>query len=153
MNPDTYWLDAAQWFAVLRIGLGLWWLESVRHKNIEAWVQRNAGINWAASVAEQHRWGWVQRRFDSMVRPRPKLFTGVVLLSELALGIGLTLGILTPIALVAGILLNVVYLLLMIHEFAEQGQNGMMIVMGAVCLGGQAWQEWSVDAWLGWFGA
>lgn len=152
MTLETFWLDGAQWLAVLRIGLGLWWLESVRHKNIEAWTQRHAGINWAASVAEEHRWAWVGSVFEKVVRPRPRTFTAVVLLSELALGIGLTLGLLTPIALIAGILLNLTYLLLMIHDFAEQGQNGMMIVMGAVCFGAQAWQEWSVDEVLGLFG-
>ena len=33
----TTWLTGAEWAAVLRIGLGLWWLESFRHKNFEAW--------------------------------------------------------------------------------------------------------------------
>lgn len=148
---ETWWLDAAQWVAVLRIGLGLWWLESVRHKNLEAWTQRNAGINWAGDVAADHRWNFVGRVFDKTVRPHPKLFTYLVLLSEFALGVGLTFGLLTPIALVGGLLLNFAYLLLMIHDWAEQGQNGMMLVMGAVCLGTQAWQEWSIDAWLGIF--
>lgn len=147
----TWWLDAAEWAAVLRIGLGAWWLESVRHKNLEAWLKRNAGINWAASVAEQHRWKWVQKVFRRTVQPHPKPFTWLVLLSELAIGFGVAFGFLTPIALAAGILLNAVYFLLMVHEFAEQGQNGMMIVMAAVCLGTQAWQEWSIDAWLGLF--
>lgn len=152
MNPDTWGLDAAGWLAVLRIGLGAWWLESVRHKNLRAWIQRQAGINWAAGVAEKHRWAFVRRGFERLVKPRPRLFTWVVLLSELSLGVGITAGLLTPIALAAGILLNLTYLLLMIHDFAEQGQNGMMMVMGAVCLGTQAWQEWSVDAWLGLWG-
>ncbi|MBI2169664.1 MAG: DoxX family protein [Actinobacteria bacterium] len=148
----TWGLDAVEWFAVLRIGLGLWWLESVRHKNLEAWLKRNAGINWAASVAEGHRWAWVGKSFESTVKPHPKLFTWIVLLAEFALGVGITFGVLTPVALAGGIVLNLIYLLLMIHEFSEQGQNGMMIVMGAVCLGAQAWQKWSVDAWLGLFG-
>lgn len=151
MTPDTWWLDADQWLAVLRIGLGAWWLESVRHKNLEAWLQRNAGINWAASVAEQHRWGWVRSAFERTVKPHPRFFTWVVLLSEFSIGAGVAFGFLTPIALGASIALNLTYLLLMIHEFAEQGQNGMMIVMATVCLGTQAWQEWSLDAWLGWF--
>ncbi len=151
MNVETWGLEAAEWLAVLRIGLGVWWLESVRHKNLDAWLNRNAGINWAASVAEEHRWTWVRTMFEKTVKPHPKFFTWVVLLSELALGLGIAFGFLTPIALAAGILLNVVYLLLMIHEFAEQGQNGMMIVMSAVLLGAQGGQEWSIDSWLGIF--
>ena len=149
----TWALDGAEWLAVLRIGLGAWWLESVRHKNLAAWLQRDAGINWAASVAEAHRWPWVRRLFERTVKPHPKFFTWVVLLSEFSIGLGVAFGFLTPIALAASIVLNLVYLLLMIHEFAEQGQNGMMIVMAAVCLGAQAWQTWSLDAGLGLFGA
>ena len=148
----TWALDGPEWIAVLRIGLGAWWLESVRHKNLTAWIRRDAGINWAASVAEAHRWRWVARLFGRTVKPHPKLFTAVVLLSEFAIGLGVAFGFLTPIALAASIALNLVYLLLMIHEFAEQGQNGMMIVMAAVCLGAQSWQTWSIDAWLGLFG-
>lgn len=153
MNVDTWWLDAAEWLAVLRIGLGLWWLESVRHKNLEAWTQRNAGINWAGDIAAKHKIKAIGRIFEKTVKPHPKLFTYVVLLSELALGIGLTFGLLTPVALVGGILLNALYLVLMIHDWAEQGQNGMMLVMGVVCLGAQAGQTWSIDSWLGIFGA
>ena len=48
--------SAAVWAAVLRIGLGLWWLESFRHKNLTAWIKRQAGINWAADIASKHRW-------------------------------------------------------------------------------------------------
>lgn len=87
-----------------------------------------------------------------MVKPRPRLFTWIVLLSEFSIGVGVAFGFLTPIALAASIALNLTYFLLMIHEFAEQGQNGMMIVMAAVCLGAQSWQEWSIDASLGLFG-
>jgi thiosulfate dehydrogenase [quinone] large subunit len=52
----TSLLNGPQWAAVLRIGLGLWWLESFRHKNLTAWIKRQAGINWAADIASKHRW-------------------------------------------------------------------------------------------------
>ena len=35
-----HWLTAAEWLAVLRIGLGLWWFESFRHKDKAAWFKR-----------------------------------------------------------------------------------------------------------------
>ncbi len=75
----------------------------------------------------------------------------VVIYAELALGLGLVLGFLTPVALAAGLLLNLIYLVLMIHDWAEQGQNGMMALISLVGLGGTAWQTWSVDSALGWF--
>lgn len=144
-------LDVDEWLAVLRIGLGLWWLESFRHKDKRAWFERGSGIAWAASVAEKHRWPFVKRGFDAVVAPRPKAMAYVVVLSELALGLGLVLGLLTPVAAAFSILLNLLYFFLMIHDWAEQGQNSMMVLIAAVVLGTQAWETWSIDSALGWF--
>ena len=144
-------MDALEWLALLRIALGLWWLESFRHKDKRAWIERHAGISWAASVAEKHKWGFVRAAFAKTVAPRPKFMTWVVLLSELALGLGLVAGFLTPIALVASALLCTMYLVLMIHDWAEQGQNLMMIAIALACLGGRAWDVWSLDSLLGLF--
>jgi thiosulfate dehydrogenase [quinone] large subunit len=140
-----------RWLAVLRIGVGLWWFESWRHKNKEAWFQRNAGINWAASVAEKHRWPIVKRGFDALVAPRPKLMAYLVVFGELAIGLGLVFGFLTPIAAVAGMLLNLNYFVLMIHDWAEQGQNSMMFLAQLVIIGAHGWSTWSIDSALGWF--
>jgi thiosulfate dehydrogenase (quinone) large subunit len=148
---ETSLLSGAQWAAVLRIGLGLWWLESFRHKNLTAWIKRQAGINWAADIASKHRWKVVHRGFDRVVRPHPKQMTWVVLMSELSLGIGLTLGFLTPIAAFASIALNLLYFTLMIHDWAEQGQNLMMILVAVGVLGLHGWQTWSIDHLIGIF--
>ncbi len=147
----TSLLSGPEWIAVLRIGLGLWWLESFRHKNLRAWLQRQAGIKWAEEIAAKHRWAAVTRGFEAVVKPHPKTMTWVVLASELALGIGLVAGFLTPVACVAGILLNLLYFLLMIHDWAEQGQNLMMILAAVVVLGAHGGQVWSVDHLLGIF--
>ena len=79
--------------------------------------------------------------------------TWVVLGSELSLGLGITFGFLTPIALFASILLNLLYFVLMIHDWAEQGQNSMMILAAAVALGTHCWQAWSIDHLIHIFGA
>ena len=147
----TTLLSGPHWLAVLRIGLGLWWAESFRHKNKAAWFERGSGIGWAQSVAEKHRWKFVQVGFATVVTPRPKLMSYLVVFGELAIGLGLIFGFLTPIALFASLLLNVVYLVLMIHDWAEQGQNSMMILIAVVCLGTHAWQAWSLDHWIGLF--
>ncbi|MER5909623.1 DoxX family protein [Streptomyces sp. NPDC001982] len=149
---DTILLTGAEWLAVLRIGLGLWWLESWRHKDKKAWFERGTGIAWAADVAAKHRWGPVRSGFAAVVEPRPRLMAYVVVYAELALGLGLILGFLTPVALVGGLLLNLLYFTLMIHDWAEQGQNSMMALISVVGLFGMAWQTWSVDEVLGWFG-
>jgi thiosulfate dehydrogenase [quinone] large subunit len=86
-----------------------------------------------------------------MVKPHPKLMAHVVAYAELSLGLGLVLGFLTPVALLGGLLLNAIYFVLMIHDWAEQGQNSMMALISLVGLFGMSWQTWSLDAGLGWF--
>lgn len=147
---DAIWLTGAQWLAVLRIGLGLWWLESWRHKDRKTWCE-GAGITWAAGVAAEHRWSAVRSGFETVVAPRPRAMAYVVLYAELALGLGLVLGFLTPLALAGALLLNLLYFVLMIHDWAEQGQNSMMALICVVGLFGMSWQSWSVDAALGLF--
>ena len=150
-TSGTTWLTAAEWLAVLRIGLGLWWFESFRHKDKAAWFQRGAGISWGQSVAEKHKWPFVKQGFEVIVVPRPKVMAYVVVFGELAIGLGLIFGFLTPIAAVAGILLNLMYFVLMISDWAEQGQNLMMALISVVVLGTHAWNTWSIDHWLGIF--
>jgi thiosulfate dehydrogenase (quinone) large subunit len=146
---DTIWLSGAEWPAVLRIGLGLWWLESWRHKDKKSWFE-GGGIGWAAGIAEKHRWGAVRSGFAVVVTPRPRLMAYVVAYAELALGLGLVLGFLTPVALIGGLVLNGLYFLLMIHDWAEQGQNSMMALISVTGLFGMSWQTWSLDHALGW---
>ncbi len=148
---DPVGLDVDEWLAVLRIGIGLWWLESFRHKDKRAWRERGAGISWAASVAEKHPWGWVRAGFDRVIAPRPLLWARLVVGAELAIGLGLALGLLTPVAAAAGLALNAAYFVLMIKDWAEQGQNSMMMLIEIVVLGTGAWGVWSLDAALGLF--
>lgn len=147
----TIWLSGAEWLAVARIGLGLWWLESWWHKDRKAWFERGTGIAWAADIAAKHRWSAVRGGFTAVVAPRPRLTAYVVVYAELALGLGLTAGFLTPVALVGGLVLNLLYLVLMVHDVAEQGQNLMMALISLTALFAMAWQTWSLDSVLGLF--
>ncbi|MGW5866257.1 DoxX family protein [Streptomyces sp. NPDC055239] len=147
---ETMWLTGAEWVAVLRIGLGLWWLESWRHKDKKTWFT-GGGISWAAGIADKHRWSFVRSGFDVVVKPRPRTMAYVVAYAELALGLGLIVGLLTPVALIGGLVLNLIYLVLMIHDWGEQGQNLMMALISAVALFGMSWQVWSLDHAFGLF--
>jgi thiosulfate dehydrogenase [quinone] large subunit len=142
---ESIGLSGADWLAVLRIGLGLWWLESWRHKDKKGWFERGTGIAWAKGVAEKHRWAFVKAGFEKVVAPRPKLMAHVVVYAELAIGLGVGTGLLTPVALAGGLLLNILYFVLMIHDWAEQGQNAMMALASVVCIFAQANQAWSLD--------
>lgn len=147
----TTWLNGLEWIAVLRIGVGLWWLESWRHKDKKGWFQRGTGIAWAQSVADKHKWAFVRTGFNKVVGPRPKQMAYIVVFSELAIGLGLVLGFLTPIAAFAALALNAMYFVMMINDWAEQGQNLMMMLIEVVVLGTHAWQHWSIDNALGLF--
>ncbi|WP_327368699.1 DoxX family protein [Streptomyces sp. NBC_01217] len=147
---QTIWLTEAEWFAILRIGLGLWWLESWRHKDKKDWFA-GGGIRWASGIADKHRWPFVRRGFDLVVKPRPRLMAYIVAYAELALGLGLVVGFLTPIALTASLVLSLIYLVLMIHDWAEQGQNLMMALISAVGLFGASWRSWALDDTFGLF--
>ena len=68
---NSTWLTTAEWLAVFRIGVGLWWLQSFRHKDLGAWLKQGAGISWGASVAEKHKWPFVKTGFDKVVKPHP----------------------------------------------------------------------------------
>ena len=85
--------------------------------------------------------------------PHPKTMAYVVVLGEGAIGLGLILGLPLAHAAIAGILLNIMYFILMIDDWAEQGQNYMMILASVVVLGTHAWNIWSIDHWLHLFGA
>jgi thiosulfate dehydrogenase [quinone] large subunit len=145
----TIGLDGDHWLAVLRIGLGLWWLESWRHKDKKGWFQRGTGIAWAQDVASKHRWKFVTNSFNKFVAPHPKAMAYIVVYAELLIGLGLTFGFLTPIAAIGGILLGLQYFIVMIHDWAEQGQNLMMILIAFIVIVMLANQAWSIDAWLG----
>jgi thiosulfate dehydrogenase (quinone) large subunit len=142
---ESIGIGGPDWLAVLRIGLGLWWLESWRHKDKKGWFERGTGIAWAKGVAEKHRWAFVKAGFEKVVAPRPKLMAHVVVYAELAIGLGVGTGLLTPVALAGGLLLNILYFVLMIHDWAEQGQNAMMALASVVCIFAEANQAWSLD--------
>ncbi len=145
----TLFWQGPDWLAIMRIGLGLWWLESWRHKDKKAWFQRGAGIAWAKDVADNHRWKFVTNSFNKFVAPYPKAMAYIVVTAELAVALGLIFGFLTPIAAAGGLFLNLQYFVVMIHDWAEQGQNSMMILLSILVIFMQANQAWSVDSWFG----
>ena len=71
----------------------------------------------------------------------------LVVLGELSVGISLTLGFLTFVGLIVGILLNLNYLLLAgLKDFGEQGQNAMMILIQVVLFTTSSGNVWGLDS-------
>ena len=154
-------ISLEQGLAIIRIGLGLWWLKSVLHKPYPAFVKGQMA-DWTVSLGENHPVPWYGKLIGGMVDKNRAWFPYMVVAGEAAVAIGLTLGFLTPLALVVGILLNLNYLSMAgvrpkditVNKAyqVEQGQNWNMLVPEVVLLLTGGWATWSVDAVMGLFG-
>ena len=145
------WLTRAEWLAILRIGIGAWWLESVRHKNLKDFVG-GGSMGWVDSLTKDHPIPAFANmiRSVSLASQRRRVVTSwLVVLGELSVGLSLAFGFLTPVGLVVGIFLNFNYLLLAgLKDYGEQGQNTMMILIEVVLLATAAGMTWGIDALL-----
>ncbi len=160
MSDIFGFLDAQQWLAILRIGVGLWWLKSFFHKPLREFVQGQMA-DWTLSLAENHPIPAFGGMMKSLVGNNRSWFPYLVLLGEFATGLGLTLGFLTPISAVVGIFMNLNYLALAgvrpkdrsvnpAYQ-CEQGQNINMLLAQTIILMLAAGSVWSVDSLLGLF--
>jgi thiosulfate dehydrogenase [quinone] large subunit len=160
MNDIIGFLSVNQWLAILRIGVGLWWLKSFFHKPLREFVSGQMA-NWTLALADNHPVPTFGRMIKGLVEPNQSWFPYLVLAGELAVGIGLTFGFLTPISALVAIFLNLNYLALAgvrpedinVNQAyqCEQGQNWNMIIAELVIFFTAAWSTWSVDAALGLF--
>lgn len=142
------------WLAILRIVIGLWWIKSVLHKNLASFV-RSGMMNWTNSLLDNHPWPPFAAMIRRLINANPTVFPYLVVAGEAAVGIGLTLGFLTPIAAAVGFFLNLNYLLTAgvkpkdtsVNECfqCEQGQNITMMAAELVIFAAGAWAVWSID--------
>jgi thiosulfate dehydrogenase [quinone] large subunit len=102
-------LTVNEWLAILRIGIGLWWLKSVLHKPLSQFVSGQM-VNWTVALAENHPVPAYGRLIKGVIAPNASWFPYLVLTGELAVGIGLIFGFLTPLALLVAIFLNLNYI-------------------------------------------
>lgn len=153
-------LDVDKGLALLRIGLGLWWMKSVAHKPYPDFF-RGQMADWTVALAENHPIPLLAKPVGTMVDKTRAWFPYLIVLGELAVAIGLIFGLFTPLALLVAILLNLNYFFLAGFPpkdssvnpayQCEQGQNWNMLLPEAVLLFTGAWTTWSIDAALGLF--
>lgn len=154
------WLTIEQWLAILRIAIGLWWIKSVLHKPLRSFLDHGMA-DWTISLAENHPVPAFGGFMKALVGGSRSWFPYLVVAGESAVGIGLTLGFLTPVSALVGIFMNLNYLALAgvrpkersvnpCFE-CEQGQNWTMIAAQVVIFMLSAGSVWSLDAVLGWF--
>ena len=137
MGPlDVFdWLAKEEWLAILRIGLGLWWLESVRHKDLPGFL-RGGSRGWVEGLVEDHpipAFAGVLKATALRSERTWVVTSWLVVLGEFAAGVSITFGFLTFGGLVLAAFLNLNYLLLAgLKDQGEQGQNLMMILIAVV---------------------
>jgi thiosulfate dehydrogenase [quinone] large subunit len=144
--------------AILRIGIGLWWLKSFLHKPLRKFVDGQM-VDWTLALADNHPIPAYGRLIRRMVEPNRSWFPYLILLAEISVAIGMILGFLTPLALIVGIFLNLNYISLAGVKpkditvnpayQCEQGQNWNMLVAEVVLLFTAAGCTWSLDSLLG----
>lgn len=153
-------LTVEQWLAFLRIAVGLWWLESVRHKDLRQFLKTGM-VSYTLKLADSHRLPAYGRLLRRLVAPNAAWFPYLIVLGEFCVGVGLTFGILTPISALVGLFMNLNYVVLAGlppkdislnpgYE-VEQGQNFMMMAIEIVVLVMAAGCVWGVDGTLGLF--
>lgn len=143
------WQTDAEWLAILRVGLGLWWLESVRHKDLPGFV-RGGSMGWVESLTQDHpipAFAHLIQRVSLSSQRRRIVTSWLVVAGEFSVGVSLTLGLLTYAGLVVGMFLNLNYLLLAgLKDQGEQGQNLMMLLISVVLFATAAGMTWGLDA-------
>ncbi|MEK6221143.1 MAG: hypothetical protein N2D54_02745 [Chloroflexota bacterium] len=153
-------LDVDKGLAILRIGLGLWWLKSTFHKPYPEFLLTMS--DWVIALVDNHPLPFLAKPIGKMVDKNRGWFPHLTVLGEFAVGVGLTLGLFTPLSLIVALLLNFNYIFmagvrptkdLNVNKGykVEQGQNWNMIVPEVVLLLTGAWTTWSLDAVLGLF--
>lgn len=144
-------------WTILRIYLGWSWLTAgygkVFGESSVAWVGAKAGTAVSgflqgalAKTAGPHpdvQW-WYAWFIQHMALPNVKVFSYMVAWGELLIGLGLILGALTTIALIAGILLNLNYLLA-----GSVSVNPIFLIEAFILLwAGASAYSWGVDGYL-----
>ena len=147
------------WLAVLRIVVGLWFLKGVVTKlSITfAWgflPVPSASGRWVhtmpilvAKYADGNPIGFVKDFLEQAVLPRSELFSQLTAFGEAAVGIGLTLGLLTPVAAALGLWLVLNYGLA--TQWMGFSQQGFHVVLAACMIAfffSRAGRTWGLDA-------
>jgi thiosulfate dehydrogenase [quinone] large subunit len=149
------------WLAVVRIALGLWFLKAALSKLGLVWVlgyvplpgangrfQAFQAKQVAAWVATPEIAGWYRAFLDSVVLPNAAAFAHLQAVGETAAGLGLLLGLFTPVSAGVALFLTLNYALATIHQgFFHQGFHFLLIVCLVAVLFGQAGRRFGIDGW------
>lgn len=151
----------ATWLALTRVVTGLWFLKASVTKvtvilaggflPVPTVTARYLGFmpKRVAEFAAANPLGWYRDFLEAVVLPRTDLFAHLQTFGELAVGLGLTLGLLTSTSAAVGLFLTVNYFLAT-HwmGFCQQGFHLLLAAGMVAFLGARAGRVAGLDAWL-----
>lgn len=148
-----------RWLAFLRVVVGLWFLKSLLTKITVALAWGIiplpvASPRWQETMpllltryAEGHPLPAYRSFLLETVAPNP-VFAHVTALGEVAIGLSLTLGLLTPIGALAGATQVLLYGAAVQHVSpSQQGFHLLLLALMLAFLFARAGRVWGVDAW------
>lgn len=161
-RPDNVTMShPAHWLAVLRIVVGLYFVKSLVTKMTivmlggvlpvpavsERWLEVMPKI--VTRQASENPIAFYKQFLEATVIPNSNAFASLTAWGETAVGIGLTLGLITGLASIVGLLLVVNYGLA--TQWMSPGQQGFHIVLFFLMVAfffTRAGRTWGIDAWL-----
>ena len=160
-RPDVTMSHPAEWLAVLRIVVGLYFVKSLVTKMSivmlggvlpipvvsERWLEVMPKI--VTRQASENPIAFYKQFLEGTVIPNSNVFAPLTAWGETVVGIGLTLGLLTGLASIVGLLLVVNYGLA--TQWMSPGQQGFHIVLFFLMLAfffARVGRTWGLDAWL-----
>jgi uncharacterized membrane protein YphA (DoxX/SURF4 family) len=152
---------SAQWLAVLRIVVGLYFVKSLVTKMSvvlvggviplpvvsERWLNVMPKI--VARQASENPLAFYKQFLEGTVLTHSSLFAQLTAWGETVVGLGLTLGLLTGVASLVGLFLVTNYGLA--TQWMSPGQQGFHLVLFFLMLAfffARAGRTWGLDAWL-----
>jgi thiosulfate dehydrogenase (quinone) large subunit len=129
---------SAGWGKLTAAGYGNWFTHAKGLQGFIAGADSSYAHRAQAFGHPQVTYGWYVDILNA-VNDHAQLFSRVVTLSELAVGVGLLLGCLTGIAAAGGVALNIMYI-----TGGSAGPNGIFILLGVLLVA-----AWRVAGYLG----
>jgi uncharacterized membrane protein YphA (DoxX/SURF4 family) len=159
--PTATMSHPAEWLALLRIVVGLYFVKSLVTKMSvvllggllpipavsERWLTVMPKI--VAKQASENPLSFYKHFLDGTVLTHGNLFAQMTAWGETVVGIGLTLGLLTGIASLVGLVLVINYGLA--TQWMSPGQQGFHLVLLFLMLAfffARAGRTWGIDGWL-----
>jgi thiosulfate dehydrogenase (quinone) large subunit len=159
--PTVTMTHPAEWLAVLRIVVGLYFVKSLVTKmtvvmlggvlpvpTVSArWLEVMPKI--VTRQASENPIAFYKHFLEATVLPNSNLFAQLTAWGETVVGIGLTLGLLTGFASLIGLVLVVNYGLA--TQWMSPGQQGFHLVLVCLMLAfffARAGRTWGLDGWL-----